>query len=96
MHVSVRELKAHLSEYLRRAQAGEEITITSRDKVVGRLLAPAEEASTEQDEVDAALARIRALPWVNAPEKEGKPRGARQPIPARPGENLTDELLDRD
>ena len=96
MQVSVRELKAHLSEYLRRAQAGEEILITSRKKVVGRLLAPADEGAGERDEVEAALARLRAQPWAHAPEKEGKPRGARRPIPGRPGEDLASDLLDRD
>jgi prevent-host-death family protein len=96
MEVSVRELKAHLSEYLRRAQAGEEITIRSRQEVVGRLVAPAAEPDNERDEMEAALARLRAQPWVRAPEKEGKPQGARQPIPADPGENLSAELLERD
>lgn len=78
MHVSVRELKAHLSRYLRRAQAGEEVTITSRRKVVGRLVAPADEEATGRDEVAAALERLCAQPWIHAPDKGGKPQGLSQ------------------
>ena len=44
MVVSVRELKNHLSEYLRRVQDGEELLITSRGKPVGRLV-PARRAA---------------------------------------------------
>jgi hypothetical protein len=40
MEISVRELKNRLSEYLRRAEAGEAITITSRGRPVDRPLGP--------------------------------------------------------
>lgn len=42
MHVSVRELKNHFSKYLKYAQAGEEIIVTTHGKPVARLtrLAP--------------------------------------------------------
>lgn len=42
--VSVRELKNNLSDYLRRAEAGEEIAITRRGKRVARLSTAAGEA----------------------------------------------------
>ncbi len=35
--VSVRELKAHLSEYLRRAERGEDIQVARRNEPVARL-----------------------------------------------------------
>jgi prevent-host-death family protein len=98
MEVSVRELKAHLSEYLRRAQAGEEITIYSRQEVVGRLVAPAAEPDNEHNEMEAALARLRALPWVRVPDKEGKPQGlgAGRRISTPEGERPLSELVMED
>lgn len=52
MEVSVRDLKDHLSEYLRRVQAGEEIVVTSHGKPVGRLVGPAAGGSApERDAV---------------------------------------------
>ncbi len=38
--VGIRELKAHLSEYVRRVRAGEEILITSHGEVVAELRPP--------------------------------------------------------
>ncbi len=95
MQVSVRELKAHLSEYLRRVQAGEEITITSRSRVVGRLVAPVNKEDAEGNEVAAALERLRAQPWVHAPEQEGKPRGLspEERIPTPEGEKPLSEIV---
>ena len=40
MEISVRELKSRLSETLRRVADGEEMTVTSRGKVMARLLPP--------------------------------------------------------
>ncbi|AZV22616.1 MULTISPECIES: type II toxin-antitoxin system prevent-host-death family antitoxin [Mesorhizobium] len=40
MHVSITEARAKLSELVRRANAGEEIVITRRGRVVARLLPP--------------------------------------------------------
>ena len=40
MDVATRDLKDHLSEYLKRVQAGEEITITSHGKPVAKLSPP--------------------------------------------------------
>ena len=96
MNVSVRELKAHLSEYLRRAQAGETIVITSRNHIVGRLSAPTEEDHAPAREETAALERLRAQPWLREPAAAGAPGGGRRRIPAREGETLSTELLERD
>ena len=45
MKVSVRELKDHLSEYLRRVEAGEEVVVTSHKREVARLVPPAAETA---------------------------------------------------
>lgn len=64
MKVSVRELKDHLSEYLRRVAAGEEVVVTSHKRVVAKLVPPnaiGEEYGTSEA---AAIERLRSLPWV--------------------------------
>lgn len=38
MQVSIRELKTHLSQYLRRAQSGQSLEVTSHRKVVARIV----------------------------------------------------------
>ena len=65
MKISVRELKSRLSETLRRVAGGEEIVVTSRGKVMARLLPPRTRAAAVSAEA-AAIARFRALPWVRA------------------------------
>jgi prevent-host-death family protein len=67
MQVSIRELKAHLSQYLRRAQAGQGFEITSHRKIVARVIGVP--ATT-----DSGLARLLAsgaATWAG-----GKPAGA--------------------
>lgn len=59
MHASIRELKAKLSEYLRRVAQGEEVYITAHGKVVARL-APA--AATH--DVAAIVSQLKQLPWL--------------------------------
>jgi len=80
MKVSTRQLKNGLSKYLRMAGAGEEIVVVSRNKPVARLVAI---AADETDE-SAAVARIRALPWVIPGEGE-KPLGAKKPLRSKKG-----------
>lgn len=41
-HVGVRDLRNHLSRYLGRVQAGEEVTVTDRGRPVARLVAVSE------------------------------------------------------
>lgn len=63
--VGVRELKAHLSEYIRLAASGEKVVVTDRGREVAVISAP-----------DASLVGLRALiesgmvTWSG-----GKPRG---------------------
>lgn len=61
MEVSVRDLKRHLSEDLRRARAGEEIVVTSHGQPVDRLMGV--HASGSAPEMDA-VARLRTQSWV--------------------------------
>jgi prevent-host-death family protein len=63
MDVGVRELKAHLSEYLDRAAAGEVITVTDRGKPVA-VLAP---LPSRVVSLDQAIAEG----WVTAPTNRG-------------------------
>ncbi len=63
MDISVRELKNHLSEYLRRVHAGEELVVTSRGKEVARLVPP-QGVRIEATLEEQAIARFRGLPWV--------------------------------
>lgn len=94
MEASVRDLKAHLSEYLRRVADGEEIQVTLRGRVVARLSPPLAVAEDPQVYEVNALARLDALPWVR-PGDGGKPRGSDRPIPWQPGQpTLSDLLLD--
>lgn len=79
MEVSVRDLRDHLSQYLRRASAGEEIVVTSHGKPVGRLVGPpVAPADREAD----AVTRLLAQPWIRAGTGDrllGSDRPARVP-----------------
>lgn len=66
-NVGVRELKARLSECLRRVQAGEQLTVTDRGRAIA-LLAPVQRVATH-DWAHAMVARGRAR-WSG-----GKPVG---------------------
>lgn len=89
MEVSIREMKNRLSKYLRLVQAGKDVVITDRGKPVARLtlIKPAE-AETEEE----VIARLNALPWVR-PGKGGKPRGAKTPIPWKPGQKMLSDIV---
>ena len=91
MEVAVRDLKDRLSEFLRRAQAGEEILVTSHGRPIVRMIGIDQSASGEAD----AVARLRALPWVRAGGGPVVPMPS--PIrPAGPGEPLLSDLLIED
>lgn len=87
MTVSVRELKNRLSEYLRRAQAGEEIVVTSHGKPVGRLLGPRKAPVDAEAE---ALSHLQAQPWIR-PGNGRKVRGSDRPV--KVPEGTTEELM---
>ncbi len=87
----MRELGKHLSEYLRRLRAGEELVVTSRGKEVARLVPPQGErvAATSEDE---AIARFRRLPWVR-PGRGKKPSLPEPLIRIGPGEKTLAEMV---
>jgi prevent-host-death family protein len=58
MEVGAFEAKNRLSELLRRAESGEEISITNRGKVVARLVPPLR--GFDRDRALEAVGRIRA------------------------------------
>ena len=64
MDASVRDLKAHLSEYIRKARTGLPVTIRIHDRPVARLTAITASAGL------ADLARLPGLRWGG-----GKPAG---------------------
>ena len=95
MDVGTLDLKDHLSEYLNRAHAGEEITITSHGKPVAKLSPP-----------DAVKARrpdpLANVAWIRQPTRQRQP-GERfglppdQRIKMTPGPTMSDIVLqDRD
>jgi prevent-host-death family protein len=90
MHVAVRELKDRLSELLRRAEAGEEIVVTSHGRPVARLVPVDPFAAANSAE---ALQRLRSQPWLRS--GDGQPiRAATEPVPAMPaGEPLLSDLM---
>jgi len=87
MNVAVRELKDHLSEYLNRASAGEELVVTSHGKPIARL-APLMADNSEE----AAIDRLRVLPWIR-PGKGGKLRPAANQEAWEPGSVMLSDLV---
>ena len=90
--VGVRDLRNNLKRYLDRVKAGEEVVITERGKPVARLTLV---EPTAKDEEAEAIRRINALPWVR-PGKGGKPKGAKNPIPWKPGDKLASDRVIED
>ena len=91
MEVAVRDLKDPLSENLRRAEAGEEVVVTSHGRPIVRMTAMGQTQAGES-EADA-LARLRAQPWVRAGDG-GRIGPVPRPIPAAaPGAPLLSDLM---
>jgi prevent-host-death family protein len=87
--VGIRELKAHLSRYLKRVQSGATIRVTDR----GRTIAT----------IQPVAASERDLAWVRQMVAEGKatwnggkPKGASRPIRPRPGSKLASDIVIED
>ena len=83
---TVRALKARLSAYLRRVEAGETVTITRHGKAVGRLV-PVE---TTLEERLAALEQAGVLAW------SGESLPAMAPVAQTQGPITVAELLIED
>ena len=89
---SISEAKNRLSAYIDRVRRGETVVITDRGKPVARLTLV---EPTAKDEEAQAIRRINALPWVR-PGKGGKPKGAKNPIPWKPGDKLASDRVIED
>ncbi len=64
MEVTVRDLKNHLSEYLHRAEGGEEIIVTSRKRPVARLL-PVLKQQQKRMSFEEVCKSLEALPGLH-------------------------------
>ena len=84
-HVGVRELKNHLSRYLKRVQGGEEILITERGRSVARIV---QAPSSHFKQSLEPLLREGAVRWSG-----GKPRGARRK-PVIRGRTLSEMVIE--
>ncbi len=93
MEVSIRDMKNRLSKYLKLVRAGKEVVITDRGKPVAQLTRVKPTMESEEE----VIARINALSWVR-PGKSGKIKGAKHPIPWKPGDKLASDIVleDRD
>ena len=70
MVVSVRNLKDHLSEYLRRVQTGEEVTVTDHGRPVAALIGIA----WQKDSSRTRLSKLEAAGEVSTPSSATFPR----------------------
>ncbi len=91
MEVSIRELKNHLSEYLRQLESVGEITVTLRGKAVARL-SPVKTVKTQEELEAEAIARLDAMPWIR-PGNGGQVRGSGRPIPWPADEKPLSQLV---
>ena len=85
MQVSVRDLKEHLSHYLRAVQAGEAVLVTSHNRPVARI-EPVRE--TPPREAVERLAAAEGVRWAG-----GKPAGTRI-VPAGEGMTAAEMVLE--
>ncbi|WP_420445945.1 type II toxin-antitoxin system Phd/YefM family antitoxin [Candidatus Poriferisodalis sp.] len=93
--IGIRELKAHLSECVRRAAAGEHIIVTDRGRPVAQLTGLGQ--SSEDQRVLDDMARIErgvAEGWITPAKRRG-PLGPARPIPSNSGLTIA-EVLDED
>jgi len=91
MKVTVRELKNQLSEYLKRAQCGEDVIVTSHGRAVVRLV-PLSESSAPEPNTAELLKRLKNIPGVHVAEG-GKPKGASRPPRGKRGEKTLAQIV---
>lgn len=84
--VGVRELKAHLSQYLKRVGRGERIVVTERGRPVAVIGPAAASVLTERLE---AMLRSGMARWAG-----GKPRGSSRPVRLRQGPSVADAIVE--
>jgi len=89
MEVSIRELRNHLSAYLRRVARGEALTVTDRKRPVALLIpsGPAGEGAGTKTDAE----RVLALPWVQGEAQ--RPRGLARGVSLTPGDRLASDVI---
>ena len=83
----IRELKNHLSAYLRKVKAGETITITDRGTPVGRIVPAGEKDERTLGE------KLQALQDAGLAEWSGKKLQPREPVAENKGDRMVSDLL---
>ena len=83
----IRELKNHLSAYLRKVKAGETITITDRGTSVGRIVLAGEKDERTLEE------KLQALQDAGLAEWSGKKLQPREPVAENKGDRMVSDLL---
>jgi prevent-host-death family protein len=86
----VRELKSHLSEYLRKVKHGETVLVTEHGEVVARLSPPDFERAHTENEERRRLGNLIALGKIRPPSAKPSAR-----FPARPAARLTKNAFER-
>ncbi len=84
--VGIRELKAHLSRYLKRVRSGARLVVTERGRAIASIQRI--EARNDVDWAHALVAAGRAR-WSG-----GKPEGATPPVPIKRGKSVSDAVLE--
>ena len=81
--VNIRELKAHLSKYLRKVKEGQTVLITERGKPIGRII-------PEGEPLEDRLSKIVS---AGLAEWSGKQLEPRQPTLSNQSETLISDLV---
>jgi prevent-host-death family protein len=74
MDVAVTELRAHLSEWLERARAGDEVVITDRGVPVARLMGLAATSTLQRLAADGVIGHAAARRPVASGRQRPRPR----------------------
>jgi prevent-host-death family protein len=91
MNVSVRDLKANLSRYLKDARSGRDVVVTSRGRPLVRLSAIPEETG-EEPAGEELLRRLKLVPRIRL-GTGGKPLGAKRPLRIRAGQKTLAQMV---
>jgi len=73
MRTSVRGLRDHLSDYLRRAAAGEEVVVTSHNRPLAKLVPVGEKEAAPPLSRNALLIELKTLRNSLAGKRRGEP-----------------------
>lgn len=87
--VGIRELKTHLSRYLKRVRAGARFQVTER----GRAIATISPAQAADEPAEVQWAR-RMVAEGRAQWSGGKPEGSSRPVTLTSGATLSDAVLE--